>query len=133
MSKTFLFQVIQFSIITLFSPIWPIDRTLLGAYTPGQSGPRSDGNEGVVRISRNSSITRTSPSHCLVSYAGHSFVGGGSYLSAEEQSVCSTTLADWSSIPITSSYSNYAILIKIDTDIHLSICDEMHSNYEQLF
>ena len=33
-----------------FSSIWPIDRTLLGATTPGQSEPGSDGNEGVLRI-----------------------------------------------------------------------------------
>ena len=28
--------------------IWPIDRTLSGAITPGQSEPWSDGNEGVL-------------------------------------------------------------------------------------
>ena len=44
MSKQF------FSISTQFSSIWPIDRTLSGATTPGQSGPGSDGNEGVLHI-----------------------------------------------------------------------------------
>ena len=48
--KTFLFQTIQFSISTQFSSIWPIDRTLSGATTPGQSRPGSDGNEGVLYI-----------------------------------------------------------------------------------
>ena len=43
--KTVLFQAIQFSIKTLFSSIWPIDRTLLGVTTPGQSGSGSDDNE----------------------------------------------------------------------------------------
>ena len=50
------------------SSIWPIDGTLSGATSPGQSGPGSDGNEGVFCILQHSSITGTSPSHCLVSY-----------------------------------------------------------------
>ena len=37
--KTFLFQIIQFSISTQISSIRPIDRTLPGSTTPGQSGP----------------------------------------------------------------------------------------------
>ena len=36
--KTVLFQAIQFSIITQFSSISSIDRTLSGATIPGQSG-----------------------------------------------------------------------------------------------
>ena len=44
MSKTILFQTIQFSISTQFISIWPIDKALSGASTPGQSGPGSDGN-----------------------------------------------------------------------------------------
>ena len=32
------------------SSIWPIYRTLSDAITPGQSGPGSDGNKGVLRI-----------------------------------------------------------------------------------
>ena len=35
------FQAIQFSISTQFISIWPIDRTLSDATTPGQSGPGS--------------------------------------------------------------------------------------------
>ena len=41
-------------------------------YHSGPSGPESDGNEGVIRIPQSSSITRTSPLDCLVSYPGHS-------------------------------------------------------------
>ena len=69
--KTQLFQTIQFSISTQFSSIWPIDRTLSDATTPGQSGPWSDANEGVLRIPQSSRVTGTSPSDCLVSYPGH--------------------------------------------------------------
>ena len=53
------------------SSIYPIDRALSGATTPGQSGPGSDGNEGVLRVLQSSSITGTSPSDCLVSNPGH--------------------------------------------------------------
>ena len=75
---------------------WPIDRTLLGATTLGQSGPGwlivwvlwrinldsepgSDGNEGVLHIPQSSSITDASPSDCL------GYLLGESYLSAEMQ------------------------------------------------
>ena len=44
-----------------------MDRTLSAATTPSQSGPGSDGNEGVLCIPQISSITGTSPSDCLVS------------------------------------------------------------------
>ena len=70
-SKTVLLQRIQFCISTQFSSVWPINRTLLGATTPGQSKPGSDGNEEVLSIPQSSSITETSPSDCLVSYPGH--------------------------------------------------------------
>ena len=82
--KTVLFQMIQFSISTQFkcknrklsrpqlSSIWPIDRTLSIATTPIQSGPGSDGNEGVLHIPQSPSITGTSPSNFLGSYTGHS-------------------------------------------------------------
>ena len=33
-----------------FTSIWPIDRTLSSAATLGQSGPLSDGSEGVLHI-----------------------------------------------------------------------------------
>ena len=56
-----------------FSSIWPIDRTLSGATTPGQSGPGSDGSEEVLHIPQ---IIGTSPSDYLVSYLGHSLKWG---------------------------------------------------------
>ena len=71
----------------------PIDRALSGATTPGQSGPVSDGNKGILRIPQSSSITRTSPSDCLVLYSGHPL--GGSYSSVEKQLEYSTASANW--------------------------------------
>ena len=91
--KTVLFQVIQFSISTHFSSIWPVDRTLSGATTPSQSGPGSDDNKGVLRIPQSSSITGTSQSDYLVSYPADLLAG--SYPSAEVQSVYSTAPTDW--------------------------------------
>ena len=32
--------------------IWPIDKTLLDAATPGQGGPENSGNEGVPIFSK---------------------------------------------------------------------------------
>ena len=52
-----------------------MDRAPSGATTPGQSGPGSDGNEGVLHIPQSSSTAGTSPSDCLVSYPGHSLGG----------------------------------------------------------
>ena len=65
--KKFYLKKNQFSLSTQFSSIWPVGVTI-----PGQSGPRSDGNKGVLRISQNFSITGASTSDCLVSYPGHS-------------------------------------------------------------
>ena len=67
---------------------------LTGTTTPGQSGPGSDGNEGVLRIPQRSSITGSSPSDRL-SYPGLTFGGGGLTPSAEVQSVYSTAPTDW--------------------------------------
>ena len=47
MSKTDLFQAIQFSISMQFSSICPIDRAVSGATTPNLCRPGSDGNEEV--------------------------------------------------------------------------------------
>ena len=55
------------------SSIWPIDRTLSSATTPGQSRPGSNGNERVLHIPQ--SITGALPSDCLVSYPGHLLAG----------------------------------------------------------
>ena len=85
--KTFLFQATQFSISTQFSSIWPIDRTLIRC----QSRPGSDGNEVVLRIPQNFSITGTLLSDCFVSYQDTRLVGWG-YPSAEMQLVYP---ADW--------------------------------------
>ena len=60
MSKRVPFQTIQFTIRTL----------------PGQSGPGSDGNEGVLCIFLSSSFTGTSPSYCLASYLEHTLGWG---------------------------------------------------------
>ena len=76
MLKRFDFK--QFSLAEVqFSSIWSIDRTLLDSTAPGQSGPGSDGNEGVLSIPQSSSIIVTSPSDCFVSYPGHSLSGEG--------------------------------------------------------
>ena len=93
MSKTDLFQTIQFSISALFISIWTLDRTLSGDTISGQSEPGSDGNEGVLRIPQNSCITGTWSSDYLVLCPGYSL--GESYSSAEMHSVYSTTLTDW--------------------------------------
>ena len=70
----------------------PLIGPLSDATTSDQSGPGSDGNEGVLCIPQRSSITGTSSSDCLVSYWGHS-LRWGSYPSAEKQPVYSTV--DW--------------------------------------
>ena len=57
---------------SLFSSIGSIDRTLSGATTPGQSGPGSNGSEGVFHNLQSSSITEASLSDNFVSYPGHS-------------------------------------------------------------
>ena len=93
MSKTVAFQTIQLSISTQFSSIWPKDRTLSSATVPAPNRPSGDGNEGVIRIPQNSSITGNSPSDCLVSCQDKHCEE--SYLYAEMQSVYSTALADW--------------------------------------
>ena len=56
------------------SSMWPIDRTLSGTSTPSQSGPGSNGNELIPRVSQ-STNTVPSPSDGSVSYRGHSLVG----------------------------------------------------------
>ena len=94
--KTVQFQTIQFSISTQFkcqTSIWPIDRTLSGATTLGQSRTGSDGNKGVFRIPQSSRITEASPSDCLMSYTGHSL--GESNPSAEIQTEYSAAPAYW--------------------------------------
>ena len=71
-----------------FSSIWPIDMTLSGATTPGQSGLGSDGNEGVLHIPQRSSITGTSSSDCHIQ--GHLLGVGVLLLCREAVPVYST-------------------------------------------
>ena len=52
---------------TVYSSIWSIDMTLPGTTTLSQSGPKSDGNEGVLQILQSSSIIGTLLSDCSVS------------------------------------------------------------------
>ena len=86
--QKYFFLIIQFSTSTVSFYL-----TLSGVTTPGQVGHGSDRNKGVLHIPQRPSITRTSPSDCLVSYPGLSL--GGSYPSVEVQSVYSTAPADW--------------------------------------
>ena len=67
--KTILFEPIHFSISIQFSSIWPCQ------VLSSQSGPGSNGNEGVLHITLDSCITGTSPSDCLVPYPGHTLEG----------------------------------------------------------
>ena len=64
------------------SSIWPIDMTLSGVITPGQSRFGSNGNEGALCVPQSSSITEASPLDYLVLHLGQSL--WGSYPSAEE-------------------------------------------------
>ena len=98
-----------------------LDRALSGVTIPGQSGPGSNDNEGVLRIPQSSSIAGTSPSDCFVSYSRHSFggIGGGVYPSAEVQSVYSTAPADWAMKEL--CWSELLILIA-NTLNHLTMC-----------
>ena len=73
------------------SSIWPIDRTLSGAITPGHRWPGSDGNEGYSAFPK--ALAEATPSDCLLSYPEHSL--GESYHSGEMQSVYSAGPADW--------------------------------------
>ena len=49
------------------SSIWLIDKSLAAVTLPDKSGPGSDGNVKVLRISQSSSITGTLPLDYLVS------------------------------------------------------------------
>ena len=85
-SRTVLFQEMQFSLSTQFSSIWPIR-----CYNSGQSGPESDGNKNVLRIPQGWAVSSLSDS--LLSYLGNLL--GESYPSAGVQTVYSTAPADW--------------------------------------
>ena len=93
-----------------------------------QSGPGSDGNEGMLRIPQSSNTAGTSPSDCLVSYQGHS-LGAGSYPSAEVQSVYSTAPADWAKYSLGNAGSLTAMHLFssgihfVDTHVHHLSCN----------
>ena len=74
--------------------IWTIDGSLTAATTLGQSGSGINGNESLLCAPQSSSIIKTSISDCLVSYQDPHWEGG-SYPSAEMQSVYSAASADW--------------------------------------
>ena len=77
-NQTVIFLTIQFNINHLFALIKfqtvlinPYIGPCRGATTPGQSGPGNDGNEEILCIPQSSSITKASPSDCLMPYPGH--------------------------------------------------------------
>ena len=75
--QTVLFLTIQFNISHLFAPSLDVKKfylTLSGATFLGQSGPGSDGKEGVPRIPQSSALV--DPYHQIVSCY---IVGGGYY------------------------------------------------------
>ena len=65
----------------LNNSIWPIDRTITGANTLGQSGPGSNDNEGVTHIFQKSRAG-ASPSDLFSVISEHILVGE-SYASEE--------------------------------------------------
>ena len=83
--KTILFQKIYLSISTHFSSIRPIDRALSGSTTLDQSGPGSDGNEGVLHTPQSSTLME--PHNQIVYCHLQDTRLLGSYTSAELQSV----------------------------------------------
>ena len=60
---------------TQFISIWPIDKTLSGATTMGQSEPGSHDPEWVISIPESYKITRTFLLDCFVSYSWYSLEG----------------------------------------------------------
>ena len=117
------------------SSIWPINRTLSGTTTPSQSGPGSDGNEGVHHIPQSSNITGASPSDCSMSYPGHSFkralllyreaVGVFYYLSLLRQLTIS---------PKIYGYITWLIVLHLWTEFnHLVTCTGFDTTLNQLW
>ena len=80
------FSLASVPCLILFKPLMEPYQVL------GQSGPKSNRNEGVICLLQSSSITGVSPSDYLVSYPRHSLKE--SYSSAEIQSVYSVAPAD---------------------------------------
>ena len=93
MDKHFYFKQVNLTqVICLHSvkmsnnSIWPIDRTLSSATTPGQSGPGSNGNEGVHHIPKNSR-TGALPSD-LFRVVFRTFIGDGGLTPLQRRSQC---------------------------------------------
>ena len=109
--KTFLFQAIQFNISTQFSSIWLIYRTLSGATISSQSGPWSDGQwTGTMHSPKLQHYWNlTIRLFCVIS---KTIVGGGSYPSAEKQSVYSIAPANWANIDEKFCCNNMLPLLK---------------------
>ena len=80
--KTVLFQTLQIIMSPFFilnlntKQFYLTHRIISGATIPDQSGPGSDGYEGILRFSQSSSITGASPSNCLMSYLEYSWSRG---------------------------------------------------------
>ena len=124
--KTALFQVIPFIISWQFSSMWLIDRTLSGTTTSSQSGPGGDDNEGKLCIPQSSSITGASPSDCLVSYTGHSLDRWGSYSSAEMHSIYSiATAIRATTVRVSPSVANSILIFFIALVIKVTTCSEI--------
>ena len=62
--------------------------TQSSATTPGQGEPGSNGNKGVLHIPQSSSITRFSPSYCLVSNKHTHWRSPTLYITREGTSKC---------------------------------------------
>ena len=81
--QTVLFQAIQLSINTYFSTNWPIDRTLSGATTPGQSGHGSEGHKWILRIPQSLTLHYWSLTVRLFSVISRTLFGGVLLLCSE--------------------------------------------------
>ena len=109
------------------SSIWLIDRTLLGATTPCQGGPGSNGIKRVLHVYL-SFKAGSSPSDVLIIY--RTLIGsGGSYWSAEMLSVYSTApiFVIWCTIRQDFGSSEYFLLRLWRKRISLD-CDMMTLN-----
>ena len=94
-----------------------------GATALSQSGPGSDGNEGVLHIPQSSSIIGASD--CLVSYPGQSLVG--SYHSAEKESAYSTSPGDRAILRI--AWKQVRSVLEMSTLFNLSYGVSIHGTY----
>ena len=92
------------------SSIWPIDRKISCATTPGQRRPVSDGNKGALHIHQSFCIIWDSQSDCLMPYHRHS-LECGSYPSAGMHAAYSTAPADMAVYIKWCRYTIYTVAI----------------------